>query len=361
MADVNLAGIILRVNNPAFKREKPFDIQLFGKTMSEWVALGMGDAPFVFADYDGETDAPLAAKPHLSESEYTAVLFSDTPLLQKKTVLEALDYTAANNLNVCRMTRGYIFKTEFLRNADQIYTTQRQYFSEEEDFLTATDFEKLAFIGDVMRQRIIGFHMNNGIQITDPSAVLIEADVVIGAGTVIHSGNRLKGRTAVGENVVLHENNIITDCVIADGAELKSSTLTKSFVGKKTTVGPHAHLRPETVIGADCRIGDFVEIKRSKIGAGCKISHLSYIGDCVMGDNCNVGCGAVTVNYDGAEKHQTVIGNNVFVGCNVNLIAPVTLSDNSFIAAGSTITDDVPGRALAIARSRQIVKPDWVK
>ena len=361
MADVSLSGVILKVNTGAFKREKPFDIQLYGKTLLEWVALSLGGAPFICADYDGETEIPLAVKPYLGDSEYTAVLFSDTPLLQKRTVLEALEHTANNGLNVCRMTRGYIFKTDFLKTVDRVLTTKRQYFSEEEDFLTATDFERLAFIGDVMRQRILSYHMRNGVQITDPSSVLIEGDAVIGAGTVISAGNRIKGRTVIGENVILNENNNISDCVIANGATLTSSTLIKSYVGEKTVVGPYAYIRPECVVGDGCRIGDFVELKRSKIGAGCKISHLAYVGDCETGDNCNIGCGAVTVNFDGVQKHKTIMGSGVFVGSNCNLVAPITLGDNAFIAAGSTITDGVPSRALAIARARQINKPDWVE
>ena len=131
------------------------------------------------------------------------------------------------------------------------------------------------------------------------------------------------------------------------------------MVGENTTVGPFAYLRPDTKVGNHCRIGDFVELKNSTIGDGTKVSHLTYVGDSDVGERVNFGCGTVTVNYDGAKKYRTTIGNDVFVGCNSNLVAPVTLSDGAYTAAGSTITDDVPESTLAIARARQVNKDKW--
>ena len=124
-------------------------------------------------------------------------------------------------------------------------------------------------------------------------------------------------------------------------------------------MGPYAYIRPDSIIGPDCRIGDFVEIKKSIIGAKCKVSHLSYVGDCEMGEACNIGCGVVFVNYDGKNKFRSKVGNRVFVGSNSNIVAPVVLEDGAFIAAGSTLTQDVPQGALAIARARQVNKPEW--
>ena len=145
-----------------------------------------------------------------------------------------------------------------------------------------------------------------------------------------------------------------------DGAEVQNSVVLDSTVGEGSHIGPFAYLRPGSTIGKDVKIGDFVEVKNSIVGDKTKVSHLSYIGDCDVGANVNVGCGTIVVNYDGKKKHRTLIGDNVFIGCNTNLISPVEVKKNAYIAAGSTITDDVPENALAIARERQVVKEDWV-
>ena len=155
-------------------------------------------------------------------------------------------------------------------------------------------------------------------------------------------------------------SNVLEDAIIGEGAEINSSRIYRSYIGERTTVGPFAYIRPDSIIGPDCRIGDFVEIKKSIIGAGCKVSHLSYVGDCEMGEKCNIGCGVVFVNYDGKDKFRTKVGNRVFVGSNSNIIAPMVIEDGAFIAAGSTLNQDVPAGSLAIARARQVNKPEWL-
>ena len=142
---------------------------------------------------------------------------------------------------------------------------------------------------------------------------------------------------------------------------ISQSTILESSIGDETSIGPFAYIRPGTEVGKKVKIGDFVELKNSTIGDKTKIPHLTYIGDATIGRNTNIGCGVITVNYNGKVKNRTVVGNNAFVGCNVNLIAPVEVKDNSYIAAGSTITDDVPEYSLAIARERQVIKDNWVK
>ncbi len=149
--------------------------------------------------------------------------------------------------------------------------------------------------------------------------------------------------------------------MIGNKVEVQNSVIIESIIGDKTKVGPFAYIRPGNRVGNDVRIGDFVELKNSSIGDKTKISHLSYVGDAIVGRNTNIGCGAITVNYNGKVKSRTIIGNNAFIGCNVNLIAPVEVKDNSYIAAGSTITSDVPEYSLAIARERQVIKEEWVK
>ena len=169
------------------------------------------------------------------------------------------------------------------------------------------------------------------------------------------------GKSEIKDDAVIGPNTILIDSVVHSGAQIINSLITNSVVGERTTVGPFAHLRDNTVIKNDCRIGNFVEVKKSKIDDKSKVSHLAYIGDSEIGVNCNFGCGSITVNYDGINKHKTTIGDNVFIGCNTNLVAPVTICNNSFIACGSTITADVPENTLAIARSRQLNKIDYYK
>ena len=169
------------------------------------------------------------------------------------------------------------------------------------------------------------------------------------------------GKSEINDDAVIGPNTILIDSVVHSGAQIINSLITNSVVGERTTVGPFAHLRDNTVIKNDCRIGNFVEVKKSKIDDKSKVSHLAYIGDSEIGVNCNFGCGSITVNYDGINKHKTTIGDNVFIGCNTNLVAPVVIHNNSFIACGSTITADVPENTLAIARSRQLNKIDYYK
>ena len=169
------------------------------------------------------------------------------------------------------------------------------------------------------------------------------------------------GKSEINDEAIIGPNTIIVDSIIYSGAQILNSFVANSIIGERTTVGPFAHLRDNSVIKADCRIGNFVEVKKSKIGDKSKASHLAYIGDSEIGFDCNFGCGSITVNYDGINKHKTTIGDNVFIGCNTNLVAPVTIHNNSFIACGSTITSDVPENTLAIARSRQLNKIDYYK
>ena len=169
------------------------------------------------------------------------------------------------------------------------------------------------------------------------------------------------GKSEIKDDAVIGPNTILIDSIVHSGAQIINSLITNSVVGERTTVGPFAHLRDNTVIKNDCRIGNFVEVKKSKIDDKSKVRHLAYIGDSEIGVNCNFGCGSITVNYDGINKHKTTIGDNVFIGCNTNLVAPVVIHNNSFIACGSTITADVPENTLAIARSRQLNKIDYYK
>lgn len=219
---------------------------------------------------------------------------------------------------------------------------------------------QLAEAEAIFRKRLLEHHMLAGVTIIDPSHTYIEADVVIGKDTTILPGTLLQGKTVIGEDCVIGPNAHICDCEIADGVTVEHSSLKESTVGANTSVGPYAYVRPNSTIGERVKIGDFVEVKNSVIGADTKVSHLSYIGDTDLGQAVNVGCGAVTVNYDGERKWRTVVGDRSFIGCNANLVAPVNIGNGAYVAAGSTITDDVPDDAFAVARERQTTKEQYV-
>lgn len=220
---------------------------------------------------------------------------------------------------------------------------------------------QLAEAEAILRKRINEFHMENGVTLIDPLTTYIGADVVIGNDTIIYPNNTLEGKTILGKGVLLHPNNRIEDSVIEDEVTIASSVILCSKVGKKTTVGPFAYIRPDSVIGEKVKVGDFVEIKKSTIGNGTKISHLTYIGDAEVGEHVNFGCGTVVVNYDGKNKYKTVVEDHAFIGCNTNLVAPVTVHEGAFTAAGSTITENVPKEGLGIARAKQVNKEGWVQ
>ncbi|KAB8126492.1 bifunctional UDP-N-acetylglucosamine diphosphorylase/glucosamine-1-phosphate N-acetyltransferase GlmU [Gracilibacillus oryzae] len=213
----------------------------------------------------------------------------------------------------------------------------------------------------LMKNRINEYHMRNGVTLIDPANTYIGTDVKIASDVVIHPGCVIKGETTIEEDAQIGPNSEIADCHIGSHTVVKHSVTTSSYIGNRVQIGPFAHIRPDANIGDDVKVGNFVEIKKSKIDNGSKVSHLSYIGDAEVGSNVNVGCGTITVNYDGKNKFLTKIEDDAFIGCNANLIAPVTIGKGALIAAGSTISEDVPGDALSVARSKQVNKEGYAK
>ncbi|GKV70384.1 bifunctional protein GlmU [Sporosarcina sp. NCCP-2716] len=205
----------------------------------------------------------------------------------------------------------------------------------------------------VMRRRIAETHMRNGVTIISPETTVISADAVIGRDTVLQPGTVLEGNTVIGEECVIGPNSHLIDSEVGNRTTIHSSVVKSSRIGSETAVGPFAHIRPESDLGDHVKVGNFVEVKKSTFGDGSKVSHLSYIGDAEVGSAVNIGCGSITVNYDGKNKFKTVIEDDAFIGCNSNLVAPVTVGKGSYVAAGSTVTKDVPADSLAIARARQ--------
>ena len=224
------------------------------------------------------------------------------------------------------------------------------------------DREQLADAEKILRLRKASSLMKAGVTLTNPATAYIDDEVEIGPDSVIEPGVSLRGRTRVGRSCHVESNSIITDSVLGDGVTVRPGcVVSHSEIGSSVTVGPFAHLRQGAVIESESRIGNFVEVKKSRIGKGSKAQHLSYLGDATLGEGVNIGAGTITCNYDGEKKNPTTIEDKVFIGSGNMLVAPVRVGKGAYTAAGSTITEDVPPESLAIARSPQVIKKDWAR
>ena len=212
---------------------------------------------------------------------------------------------------------------------------------------------------NIMQKRINEYHMRNGVTMRNPESVYIEDGVEIGNDTEICQNVTIKSGTKIGSDCVIGSGSMLDRAVIHDGVDVLSSVILESEVDEGTHVGPFAYIRPNCHVGKEVKVGDFVELKNSNIDDGTKISHLTYIGDSDVGKRVNFGCGTVTCNYDGKKKYRTTIGDDCFVGCNTNFVSPINVGDGVYIAAGSTITEDIPENSLSIARARQVNKEGW--
>ena len=220
---------------------------------------------------------------------------------------------------------------------------------------------ELAEVSSMVRQQKNEELMAAGVTLVDPATTYIDADVVVGADTVLHPFVMLEGSTKVGAACEVHSGARIVNSTIGDRVTIRNHTvITDSVVETGAIIGPFAHLRPGARIGEDAHVGNFVELKKASLGKGAKANHLAYIGDATVGARTNVGAGTITCNYDGRSKYQTTIGQDAFIGTNSTIVAPVTIGDGTYIAAGSTITREVPAGSLAIGRSRQENKDGWV-
>lgn len=231
---------------------------------------------------------------------------------------------------------------------------------DEREAMGVNDRLQLAEAEAYMQQRILKYHMRNGVTIHQPSTVTIEADVEIDADTEVFTGSSLRGTTKIGRGCKIGPQADLFHAQIADHTQIRYSVIEDSDIGSEVKIGPYTYIRPGSKLYAQTKVGAFVDLKKATLGEGTKISHLAYVGDAEVGENVNIACGVVTVNYDGYQKHRTTIKDGAFIGCNVNLVAPVTVEENGYVAAGSTITDDVPAESLAIARGKQVNKVGYV-
>lgn len=227
--------------------------------------------------------------------------------------------------------------------------------------LGANDRKGLLLLNSIARMAVIEKHMENGVEFNCTDGITIGRDVKIGVGTEVLQGTIIKGNTVIGENCVIGPNCLIEDCIIGDGVTLNYVQAYQSEVEDCAKIGPFVHIRPNSHIGKKVKIGDFVEVKNSVIGEATSVAHLTYVGDSDVGSKVNFGCGCVTVNYDGVNKNRCEIGDNCFIGCNTNLIAPVKLGNGAYTAAGSTVSKNVPEYALAIERAELRIKEGYSK
>ncbi|WP_054709743.1 bifunctional UDP-N-acetylglucosamine diphosphorylase/glucosamine-1-phosphate N-acetyltransferase GlmU [Bacillus sp. JCM 19041] len=230
-----------------------------------------------------------------------------------------------------------------------------------DETLGVNDRVALSKAEELMKLRINEHWMRAGVTFIDPKTTYVSAEASIGQDTILYPNTTIKGPSIIGEDCVIESGSEIHTSKLGNDVWVRSSHIVESTVEAGTAIGPFAHIRPDSEVGKDVKIGNFVELKKAKVSDRSKVSHLSYVGDALVGSDVNIGCGVVTVNYDGKNKNQTIIKNGAFVGSGSNLIAPVEIGENGFVAAGSTITDDVPNQALSIARSRQVNKENYVK
>lgn len=218
----------------------------------------------------------------------------------------------------------------------------------------------LASVEDELRRRTIERLMTEGVTFRNPSSVIIDSLVQIGSDSIVYNGVCLEGATRIGRGCIIESSVVLRHCVVEDRVHLKSGTVAeKAIIGSDSSIGPNAHLRAETVLGENVKVGNFVETKKATFGRGAKASHLSYIGDAEVGADVNIGAGTITCNYDGVNKHRTILEDGVFIGSDTQLVAPVKIGAGAYVGAGSTITKDVPPDSLALSRTPQKIHPGW--
>ena len=291
----------------------------------------------------------------------TVLLYTDCPLVTLADIENALTHMRLCGASVCSIHGNYIVR-HHSEKAMTFAQLQRKR-AIRRCALQMPSFERFrrgnfAKITQALQAEILTRLRQSGVRIVNDD-VYIEANVRIGRGSVVYPYNVLMGNTSIGTHCTLMPFNCIQDSRIERNVTLSASHLEECRVEQGARVGCMAHLRAGSHIGKDARVGNFVEVKNATLGKATKAAHLAYIGDATTGEHCNIGCGSIFANYNGKIKQKTSLGNGVFVGSNSNLVAPLTIGDNAFIAAGSTVTQDVPQNALVIARAKEVVKPDW--
>lgn len=308
----------------------------------------------IIRDTDGDVAKIVEEKDATDEQRKVSEINASCYCVKNELLLECLGEIEPKN------AQGEYYLTDIVEILNRKgYKVGAHKTPDSKECMGVNDRVQLEQVSGILRRRILEMHMKNGVTIMDKNATYIDPDTTIGMDTVIYPGVTLEHGCKIGEGVLLSPGSRIVNTEIDDGTNVQNSVIMDAKVGKNCTIGPYAYLRPGAVIGNHCRIGDFVEIKNSNIADGTKVSHLTYVGDADLGKNINVGCGVVFVNYDGKHKYRTVIEDDVFIGCNTNLISPVKIGRGGYVAAGTTVTEDLPENSFAIGRTRQIIKKNW--
>jgi bifunctional UDP-N-acetylglucosamine pyrophosphorylase/glucosamine-1-phosphate N-acetyltransferase len=252
-------------------------------------------------------------------------------------------------------------EAEDLQQGDVDALVGSEYYSpyENQGILPLQSRRDLLLAAQLAKVELVEALRSSGVQLLDEGSIFLDPDVTVGEGTLLLPGTILRGNTVIGADCEIGPNTMIRDCRLGDGCVANSSQLNQSVFGRKVNIGPFAYVRPGTQVGDGCKVGDFTELKNATLGAGTKIPHLIYVGDADVGERCNFGCGSITCNYDGNKKYRTTVGNDCFIGCNTNLVAPCTVEDGAFTAAGTTLTDRAPKDSLVLSRVRPTVKEGW--
>ena len=327
-----------------------------GKNASATILTAQAEDPTgygrIIRDHIGIVEKIVEQKDTTPEEALVQEINTGTYCFDNQALFEALNKVGTDN------AQGEYYLTDIIEILKDAGKTVAAYQTEDfDESMGVNDRIALAKANELMRQRINKMHMVNGVSFVDPATTYIDAGVEIGSDTVIEAGVQLQGKTVIGSDCVIGAHSRIVDSVIEDHVVVEHSVIEKSHAD----VGPFAHLRPKAEIGEGVHIGNFVEVKNAEIGKNTKVGHLTYVGDATLGEEINVGCGVVFVNYDGKNKHRTTIGDHSFIGSNANIIAPVEIAKNTSVAAGSTITEDIPEYAMAIARARQVNKEEYAK
>ncbi len=305
---------------------------------------------------NGKVDRIIEAKDATEEDLKIKEINSGIYLFDQKELSRLIDKVDNNNVQ----------KEYYLTDLIKIFNEEKLkvgalVVTDESEIIGVNNRVDLFHATRVIQKRINKKHMMNGVSMMNPDSIFIDSSVTIERDTLIKQCTEIKGNTIIKEDAIIGPNVTIENSIIGIGVEVNNSTILDSEIEDGTKVGPYAYVRPNSKVGKHCKIGDFVEVKNSTIGDGTKVSHLSYIGDSDLGKDINVGCGTIFVNYDGENKYRSVVEDHSFLGCNSNIISPVTIGKGAFIAAGTTVTKDVEEGALCIGRVRDTQRKDWVK
>lgn len=309
----------------------------------------------ILRNEEGHVEQIVEQKDATVEQQKVTEINTGTYCFDNKALFETLKLVKNDN------AQGEYYLPDVIEILKQQGEIVSAYISDDfSENLGVNDRVALSQAEEIMRARINETHMRNGVTIINPANTYIGADVTIGSDTIVYPGTLLEGQTVIGEDCYIGPNSHIVDSQIGHRTKIDASVVEESMIGEDVTVGPYAHIRPASNVLNRAKVGNFVELKKTTLGEGSKASHLTYLGDAEIGADVNIGCGTITVNYDGVNKFKTTIGDRSFIGCNANLVAPVTIHSDTYVAAGTTVTKEVPPFALAIGRSRQENKENYV-